>query len=399
MNKNTAQAAMAFVILMVFCFSSYAQDRPRAQYPAFLSDAYYSVNIGYINYPFTNEQLEPPYEFADAITVPNTGVRLMLYGRNITDWLDAQISYMRPVLWVEYKDLNGNPSKNTVWMNVGGLTLLPKYKINDKFTVFGEFGLAVITRHGFSHLGEVAVKDANYGHLMYGAGINYHLNENWDLVFHGVYAPEVKKYDQPHTVFFSPGFRYNMKPLSEEKVERNMNSGIIFPKNQITLSYTSNAAGYGVNLLFSQLSIFWGGHLEVESGWSFSYQRNVFHGHKIFSLDFGASVSRWITRDQSEFYTAALYPIFRFTFLRTKPVDFWAFYSVAGPAYISTGNLDGVKLGEKFTFHDYVGIGAFAGQQRQYTAELKIGHYSNGNLFPDNQGVMVPLTLALGYNF
>ncbi|MFW6249019.1 MAG: acyloxyacyl hydrolase, partial [Bacteroidota bacterium] len=53
----------------------------------------------------------------------------------------------------------------------------------------------------------------------------------------------------------------------------------------------------------------------------------------------------------------------------------------------------------KFTFYDYMGIGAFGGKQREFTTELKIGHYSNGNLFPQNDGVMVPLTLSLGYNF
>ncbi|MFW5757424.1 MAG: acyloxyacyl hydrolase, partial [Bacteroidota bacterium] len=94
-----------------------------------------------------------------------------------------------------------------------------------------------------------------------------------------------------------------------------------------------------------------------------------------------------------------LYPVLRFTLLRTSPADFFFFYSVAGPTFITDGVIDEVETGRKFTFYDYMGIGTFAGDQRELSAELKIGHYSNGNLFPQNAGVMVPLTLSLGYNF
>jgi hypothetical protein len=46
-----------------------------------------------------------------------------------------------------------------------------------------------------------------------------------------------------------------------------------------------------------------------------------------------------------------------------------------------------------------MGFGVFAGKQKQLNAEIKIAHYSNGNLFPQNNGVMVPLTFGLGYSF
>ena len=37
--------------------------------------------------------------------------------------LAAQVSYMRPVEWVRYKNVNGVPATRTVWMNLGGVTL------------------------------------------------------------------------------------------------------------------------------------------------------------------------------------------------------------------------------------------------------------------------------------
>ncbi|MFI5132231.1 MAG: acyloxyacyl hydrolase [Chitinophagales bacterium] len=46
-----------------------------------------------------------------------------------------------------------------------------------------------------------------------------------------------------------------------------------------------------------------------------------------------------------------------------------------------------------------MGIGVFAGKKRSLNAEIRIAHYSNGNIFPQNNGVMIPLTLAVGYSF
>ena len=56
-------------------------------------------------------------------------------------------------------------------------------------------------------------------------------------------------------------------------------------------------------------------------------------------------------------------------------------------------------MGGKFTFMDNMGTGAFFGPKRNLNAELKIGHYSNGNTFPDNEAVKIPLSLNLGYAF
>ena len=48
---------------------------------------------------------------------------------------------------------------------------------------------------------------------------------------------------------------------------------------------------------------------------------------------------------------------------------------------------------------DSLGFGVYLGQGRHVNAELRIGHYSNGNLLPRNRGIQVPLTVAVGYAF
>lgn len=400
MTQTTFMRSLVFTFLFLFNLEGFSQRNP-AQYPPFLADSYFSVNIGFINYPFSNQHLEPGFQ-AESVTVPHTGVRLMLYGRQFNDYLAMQISYMRPVLWVVYRNVNGAKTRHSVWMNVAGLTLKPLLPVSKHLTLSGEFGLSIITRHGFQINQETIVKDANYASVLIGTGLKYHINNRWDLTLHGVYSPPNLKLKQPYTVFVSPGFQYNMRPLTNEKVLANSTTGYIWPKNQVTIGYTTNAAGYGVNAFFAEgaIPVFWGGDLHVESGISASYQQNLFHGRKIFSLDLGASLSFWETENvNTRFFTLAVYPVLRFTLLRTNPADFFFFYSVAGPTYISKSLIDGVDTGKRFTFHDFLGIGTFAGPTRNMSAEIKIGHYSNGNLFPQNAGVKIPLTLAVGYNF
>ena len=308
---------------------------------------------------------------------------------------------MRPVNWVEYQNINGDKSSRSVYMNIAGLTLKSQLPANRKFSVSGEAGLGIITRNGFTIDDKPVIKDASYATILSGAGLEYHLNRKWDLVAGATYAPSNAKEKQPHILFLSGGFRYNMNRLSDEKVAANAGSGFIFPRHLVQLGYTTNRFGYGVNTFFGRKAhIFWEGDSEVETGISMRYQRNIFHTRKIFSFDVGTSVSYWKSRENKEgFYTMSLYPLLRFTAIRTSPIDVYLFYSVAGPTYISRVMIDGENTGKHFTFQDFMGLGSFFGKKRNLNAEININHYSNGNIFPKNGGVKVPLTLMLGYSF
>src|SRR5436189_3654468 len=102
------------------CCSLKAQDN-RIQYPGALKNSYYGVNIGYINYPFSSKQLEVG-NTVGSVKVPHTAVRLILYGRDINKYFSARVSYMRPVSWVLYRNVNGDNKQHSVWMNVAALT-------------------------------------------------------------------------------------------------------------------------------------------------------------------------------------------------------------------------------------------------------------------------------------
>lgn len=398
MKKNFIQKILCLTSLLLLVFLTHAQDR-RTQYPPGLKNAYFSVNIGYINYPFSAAQLEPGFS-VQSVSVPHTAVRIVLYGCPINKYLSARITYMRPVNWVQYKDVNGDKQNHSVWMNIAGLTLHAQAPVSKKISVSAEAGLGVITRNGFEINNVPVVKNANYGTGLFGGAVQYHLNKKWDLQLSTAWSPENKKVRQPSTLFIGAGFNYHLSPLSQEKVERNANSGYNFPKEIITAGYTTNVLGYGVNNAVSKgpVPVFWGGDAQIKQGFSLSYQRNIFHARKVFAMDWAVHTGFWTSRNKKEsFFTASLNPVFRFSFLRTKTADLFFEYSVAGPAFISKTKVDNVPLGRRFTFHDFMGIGMFAGKNKKLHTGIRIAHYSNGNIFPQNDGVMVPLTLNLGY--
>jgi hypothetical protein len=309
---------------------------------------------------------------------------------------------MRPVQWVKYRNVNGDGAEHSVWMNVAGATVRPRLPVSPKFSIYGEAGLAIVTRKGFSISGSPVVPDYNRAGLLTGAGIVYDWNDRWNLIAGVASASGSSEFQQPRTTFVSGGFNYIMRPLRPEALERNSDSDFVFPENMVQIGYSSSATGFGANNLVSKgrVPVFWAGDVNVARGVSVNYQRNAFHTRRTFSLDWGVGISSWKSQKIGEsFVTAALYPVFEFAPVRTGSMDFYFRYSLAGPAYISKSVIDGAVTGKHFTFQDFMGFGFFAGPRRKLNTEVRIVHYSNGNIFPHNPGITVPLNLNVGYTF
>ncbi len=389
------------LLLSLFSLQIAAQNE-RTQYPFFLSNhTYFETNFSYVNYHFSNLQMESGYH-AESIHIPHTGVRLIIYGYRFNKYLSAQLSYMRPVLWVQYRNVNGDHISHSMPTNVAGVTLKSQVPLKGKFSVYGEVGLGIITRTGFNFNNTPVVKNANYLTFLLSGGIEYRLNNQLNARAGYGWSPAYTKANNPATIFFSGGLAYTLHKLSEASIRENQNSGFIFPANLIQVGYTSNILGYSVNNFFSNtvFPIFWGGDVEVSKGISVHYQRNIFHGRKLFSLDLGTSFSYWKSKiKKDDFYTVSLFPLFRFTAFHWRMTDLYFNYSVAGPTYISKTRIDNIKTGKNFTFQDFMGMGIYAGKKREINAEIRILHYSNGDLFPDNNGVKVPLTFNMGFTF
>jgi hypothetical protein len=378
-----------------------ASGQGRAQYPAFLANAFVNVNIGYIDYPFSALQLEPGHR-AESVQVPHASVRAVLFGRHFGRYLSGQVSYMRPVNYARYLNVDGAENSRSAWMHFGTLSLLARAPLGDRLSIFGEGGLAVTSRRGFADGDDSVVNDAQFWSPLVGAGLEYRVSDTWDLISSATYIPPSDGHRQPRTVFASAGFRINLRPLAAERVKETQDTGRIVPANLIQIGYATNALGYGANnVLSKQVPIFWRGKVEVEqSVVNVQYHRNVFYTKKVFALDFGASYGQWTSdRNGDTFHTFSVFPVMRFTLVRSRPADFYALYSVAGPTYISRTVIDGLDTGSHFTFQDFMGIGMFMGARRQFNAEINLNHYSNGNIQLENAGVKVPLTFKVGYGF
>jgi len=386
------------------CCSAHASGQTsedtRTQYPALLQNSFVTINVGGVNQPFSQDQLQPGFRAA-SIAVPRAAVRVMLFGHEFNNTLSLQASYMRPVNYVTYASVSGaDAGRHHVRVNFGGVTLKARRPVAGRISVYGEGGLGFTSRTGFSLGDSPVVTDAHYASMLVGAGLDYRLTPTWDLTAGLTYSPGKASVAQPHTLFSSGGFRYTMRPIPPERVEANRRSGFVFPRQIVQLEYSSGS-GYSVNDFVSRkVPIFWGGHARVNFGVAPHYERNVFHTRKVFALDVGASAGFYKTRQNNDrFYTLSLYPLFRFTFIRMRPADIYFAYSLAGPTYISRIVLDDLNTGRHFTFQDFMGIGVFAGKNRNLNAGVKINHYSNGNIFTQNAGVKIPLTFSLGYAF
>jgi hypothetical protein len=374
---------------------------PRTQYPPFLANAFVGGHLSYVNYHFTDQQLEPGFR-TGYVAVPHLGVRVDLFGYRVNRFMSVQAAYMRPAAWVTYHDINGDQQLHHVWMNFGAITVQGKAPITSRLSAYLEGGFGVASRRGFEDAhGDFVVRHAHYASPVLGAGLIVHATPSWDFTTGVTYIPHHAEDKQPASAFVSTGFRYNIGTGPAPRIEAAATGDTyIFPEHVVQVELTSGG-GYGANKFFSsKVPIFWDGNVEIAHGLSVHYERNVFHTRKLFALDLGTSASFWTSRGNSDkFATLSVYPLLRFTLVRTRPADFFFMYSVAGPTYITKRFIDGLGTGGNFTFQDFMGAGAFIGEKRNVSLGVKITHYSNGNLFVDNAALKVPLTINLGYAF
>ena len=105
--------------------------------------------------------------------MPHLAVQALLFGHEFSPYFSAQVSYMRPVQWVQYQNVNGDRDTHSVWMNIAGLTAKARIPLTRSLSIYGEGGLGLITRKGFEINGTSAVKDANYATMLVGGGFQY----------------------------------------------------------------------------------------------------------------------------------------------------------------------------------------------------------------------------------
>ena len=269
--------------------------------------------------------------------------------------------------------------------------------------MYGDAGVAVTSRHGAkTDAGDTIVEDVHYPAVLVGGGLDYQMNDRWSLQGGISRAAGSRTHNQPRTILLSGRCTLPLTPLPADRVADGLSGGHIFPEHVIQFGYASGIGGERPDHFVSRtIPIFWGGHVSVHRGFTARYERNLFHTRSLFAFDLGTSVSDWRTAGTASISSRPR--SIRFSdssCFERAAADFHVLYSVAGPTYISTEALDGLDIGTtRFTFQDLIGSGCLAGKQRNMAIGLGLTHYSNGNLFPVNAGVAIPLTFSLGYAF
>jgi len=405
----TKIATLFFTFFICSNLISQEKTPPKTQPTNFLSKSYYSINFGGIFYPFSNQNLIDG--FTTETFSRNYFSGRILLGYKIQPNLAVQFGTIRPAEWFKYDNVNNIGYDRSVWINAWSLSLKKNINFNKKLSVYGETGIANVTRVGFSINEKVIYPDAHFASLLYGFGLNYKLNDKFRLNLNGTFLPKSVKENQPSISQASVGFEYHIKKLPKETFEKYEKNGYFFPENTIQLGYGTSKIGFGVNRFFGAslkvgnfesfgIPVFWVGQVKARHAFSLTYQKLIFRSEKIFSLDWGASVTAFQSQVTNEnVFAFSIFPVVRFYLLRKKGFDFYTNYSLIGPTYISKSDIDGFESGPKITYQDTMGFGIFFGEKRKYNFELRIMHYSNGNIFTRNDGVAIPLQFTLGKTF
>jgi hypothetical protein len=285
-----ATALLTFFI----CLNLISQENlpPKTQPTNFLSKSYYSINFGGIFYPFSNNNLIDGY--ATETFSRNYFSGRMLLGYKIKPNLAVQFGTLRPAAWFKYDNVNNIGYYRSVWINAWSLSLKKNINLNKKLSIYGEAGIANVTRVGFSINEKVIYSDAHFASLLYGFGFNYKLNDKFRLNLNGTFLPKSVKENQPSVSQASVGFEYHIQKLSKEKVEKYEKNGFFFPKNMIQVGYGTSKIGFGINRFFGAslkvgnfesfgIPVFWVGEVKAENSLSVTYQRLAFRTEKIFS--------------------------------------------------------------------------------------------------------------------
>jgi len=408
MNKKFKPYLIS-AFLILFSLSTYSQEFKKqinTQLTPFLSKAYYNINFGLINYPFSNNNLAIGYS-ASVIKKSKFSARILL-GYKFKEDFAIQFGVMRPANWVQYTDINGQQIDRSVWINIWSLSLKKYVKLFKNTSIYGEFGIGNFSRKGIKINNDIVYSDAHYAALVLGAGLKRPLNNKWDILLNTTYIPKSERQNQPSVFQSSIGMQYNLNQKPRNKAKSILeNNKFYFPKHFIQVGYATSNIGFFLNNFFSGnvkvkesklgLPIFWHGDSKASEAFSFSYQKTVYRTEKLFSLDWGVSFTTFSTvKTNTSAFAVSIFPVLRFYVLRKNNVDLYLNYSVIGPTILSKANFDNLGTGPSLTYQDFMGIGMFLGKKRKLNLEFKIMHYSNGNFFPDNAGIDLPLMFNVG---
>ncbi len=255
-------------------------------------------------------------------------------------------------------------------------------------------GYSYRSRHGIRKDDEFVVDNHSGGSLLVGAGLHHLIGKHFLTGLMAQYSFSTDK--MPYSFYVGGMAAYYFNSAASQPGDTDAEESVFFPKQELALSLYNRDV---VNVEYPRrIPFFWAGGVKLQHGFSLSYRRAFYHSQRHFSLEWGANAQSMTSqKNNTDLYALSLFSSLRYWFLRTTNTDAYFSYTLAGPTYISRNQVDDKATGKHFTFFDAITLGVI--YQHHLDLGLEMAHYSNGNLFPENPGFCIPLSLRIGYVF
>ena len=144
----------------------------------------------------------------------------------------------------------------------------------------------------------------------------------------------------------------------------------------------------------------WNARLKVDRSFTAGYERMIYAYKNHLELYTGLSgnyLETWRVRTD-HIFAVSTYLMAKLYLVRMPNFNLSILYSPAGPSFITKRHFATTRFSNHFVFQNQLGIAMSFAKDAETEFFIKQYHYSNGDFFPVNGGIDVPLLLGFSFS-
>ncbi|MCH9617249.1 MAG: hypothetical protein SP4CHLAM5_07720 [Chlamydiia bacterium] len=145
--------------------------------------------------------------------------------------------------------------------------------------------------------------------------------------------------------------------------------------------------------------LMWNARLKVDRSIMMGFEQPIYAYKKHIELYSGISCGymQTLRNYQDTIGVVSAYLLARLYIFRSDIFNGYFIYSPAGPSLLTKAKFASTSFSNNFVFQNQFGIGASIGKNAETEFFLKLYHYSNGDIFPINGGIDIPLVIGMSF--
>ena len=146
--------------------------------------------------------------------------------------------------------------------------------------------------------------------------------------------------------------------------------------------------------------LMWNANLKVSRSVTAGFEHRIYaykQWMEIYSGVSGNYMEAMGAVEKDQIGALSTYLMMRLYLFQTDAVKLYALYSPAGPTVLTEKKFATTEFSNQFVFQNQIGFGLSIGKDAETELFVKLYHYSNGDLFPVNGGIDVPI--LFGFSF